>query len=294
MADTDDPNSRKVSKGGGALGLLRRLVGAVLNLDASEPDPTGPAGDLVAQARRFKDLRVADVMKPRADILALEVGCTFEEVIRRFADAEHSRMPVYRDTLDTPVGVVHMKDIFKLQAGPPSRRPKPTDAVLHRRRTLVREPLYVPAAMAAAELLAQMRKQHTHMALVIDEFGGTDGLVTLEDLLEKLVGDIADEHDGEEAPPIVEDERGWVVDGRLLLPELEAAMGGEDLAPPDLDDEIDTVAGLVTALAGRVPRARERVPHPGGFEFEVVAADPRRVKRVRVLRAPRAEEPNAA
>jgi CBS domain containing-hemolysin-like protein len=290
MADTDDPNSRKALKGGAAFAWARRIVGALFDLRAHEPDPEGPAGDLVAQARRFQDLRVSDVMKPRAVIVALDVTCTFEEVVKRFADAEHSRMPVYRETLDAPVGVVHIKDIFKLQAAIPSRRPKPTDPVLQRRRTLIREPLYVPAAMRAAELLAQMRKQHTHMALVIDEFGGTDGLVTLEDLLERLVGDIADEHD-EDAPPIVEDEGGWIVDGRLLLPELEAAMGGEDLAPPDLDEEIDTVAGLVTALAGRVPRAHERVPHPGGFEFEVVAADPRRVKRVRVHRAPSAEEP---
>jgi CBS domain containing-hemolysin-like protein len=148
--------------------------------------------------------------------------------------------------------------------------------------------------MQAAELLALMRRRHVHMALVIDEFGGTDGLVTLEDLLERLVGEIADEHDDDEAPPIAEDDGGWVVDGRLLLQELETAMGGEDLAPPDLDEEIDTVAGLVTALAGRVPRPRERIPHPGGFEFEVLAADPRRIKRLRVHRAPPAEAPTAA
>jgi CBS domain containing-hemolysin-like protein len=275
------------------MGLLRRFAGAVLNMQAQEPEPEGPAGDLLTQARRFQDLKVGDVMKPRSDIVALECQSTFEEIVRRFADSEHSRMPVYRETLDAPVGVVHIKDVFKLQAATPSRRPKPGDHVLTRRKSLVREPLYVPASMSTVDLLAQMRKQHIHMALVIDEFGGTDGLVTLEDLLERLVGDIADEHD-EDAPPIVEDERGWVVDGRLLLPELEAAMGGEDLAPPDLDEEIDTVAGLVTALAGRVPRARERVPHPGGFEFEVVAADPRRVKRVRVHRAPAVEEPNPA
>ena len=293
MADTDDPNSRKASEGGGALGFLRRFAGAVLNMQAQEPEPEGAAGDLLTQARRFQDLKVGDVMKPRSDIVALECQSTFEDVVRRFADSEHSRMPVYRETLDAPVGVVHIKDVFKLQAATPSRRPKAADHVLTRRKSLVRQPLYVPASMSTVDLLAQMRIQHIHMALVIDEFGGTDGLVTLEDLLERLVGDIADEHD-EDAPPIVEDERGWVVDGRLLLPELEAAMGGEDLAPPDLDEEIDTVAGLVTALAGRVPRARERVPHPGGFEFEVVAADPRRVKRVRVHRAPAVEESNPA
>jgi CBS domain containing-hemolysin-like protein len=286
MADPDDPNSRQPPSGGGPFAFLRRLLTKGREAGLPPEEVPGPAGDLVEQARSFNDLIIDDVMKPRADILALEVSCTFDEVVRRFADAEHSRMPVYRETLDAPVGVVHLKDIFKLMAAPPSKRPKGADPVLQRRRSLVREPLYVPASMPAAELLALMRSRHVHMALVIDEFGGTDGLVTLEDLLERLVGEIADEHDDDDAPPIAEADGAWVVDGRLLLEELEAALGGEDLAPPDLDEEIDTVAGLVTALAGRVPRPRERIAHPGGFEFEVLAADPRRVKRVRVHRPP--------
>jgi CBS domain containing-hemolysin-like protein len=295
MADPDEPNSTPATApDSGPLAFLRRLLKARREAALPPADPVGPAGDLVEQARRFQDLRVEDVMKPRADILALEAACPFEEVVAQFVEAEHSRMPVYRDTLDDPVGVVHMKDIFKLMAATPSKRPKPTDPVLQRRRTLVRKPLYVPASMQAAELLTLMRNRHIHMALVIDEFGGTDGLVTLEDLLERLVGEIADEHDDDEHPPIAEDAGGWVVDGRLLLEELEAAMGGEDLAPPDLDEEIDTVAGLVTALAGRVPRPRECIPHPAGFEFEVLAGDPRRVKRVRVHRPPPAEAPTAA
>jgi CBS domain containing-hemolysin-like protein len=197
-------------------------------------------------------------------------------------------MPVYRETLDEPAGVVHVKDIFKLLASR-SRRPKPDDRVLQGRRHLVREVLYVPGAMPAPDLLSQMRSKHTHMALVIDEFGGTDGLVTLEDLLEMLVGDISDEHDEadeEGVAPIAEDEGGWIADGRAPLEELETAMGeGVDLAPPDLDEEIDTVAGLVNALAGRVPRRRETIEHPGGYLIEVISADPRRVKRVRVRRA---------
>ena len=262
----------------------------------SSPEPASPreepaadtAEELVSQARAFDDLTVDDVMKPRADIVAIERGCTFAELVERFVEAEHSRMPVYKETLDEPCGVVHVKDVFKLLAQKPGRRPKAEDRVLQGRRHLMREVLYVPGSMPASDLLALMRSRRTHMALVIDEFGGTDGLVTLEDLLEKLVGDISDEHDEAEVggvAPIEADADGWVADGRAPLEELEAALGeGVDLAPPDLDEEIDTVAGLVNALAGRVPRRREMIPHPGGFLIEVLSADPRRVKRVRVRR----------
>jgi CBS domain containing-hemolysin-like protein len=262
------------------------------------PEPlTETGGELVSQARAFQDLRVEDVMKPRADIVGVERSCTFAELVARFVDAEHSRMPVYKETLDEPVGVVHVKDVFKLLARK-ARAPKADDKVLTGRHHLVREVLYVPPSMAASGLLATMRAKRIHMALVIDEFGGVDGLVTLEDLLESLVGDIADEHDeeGDQAyTPIVSDDDGWIVDGRAPLEELEHAIGqGADLAPEDLDEEIDTVAGLVNALAGRVPQKRERIEHPDGFEFEVLAADPRRLKRVRVRRAPSAPEATEA
>jgi CBS domain containing-hemolysin-like protein len=197
-------------------------------------------------------------------------------------------MPVYKETLDEPVGVVHMKDVFKLMARAPSRRPKPEDQILSGRHGLLRKVLYVPPSMPAAELLRLMRGRRIHMALVIDEFGGVDGLVTLEDLLETLVGDIADEHDDQDEgvyTPVVEEGGSWLVDGRAPLDELEHAIGGGvDLAPDDVDEEIDTVAGLVTALAGRVPKTRERIEHPDGWSIEVLSADPRRVKRVRVRR----------
>jgi CBS domain containing-hemolysin-like protein len=255
--------------------------------DVAPEPPTAATGELVSQARAFQDLRVDDVMQPRADIVAVDRSCSFAELTERFVEAEHSRMPVYRETLDEPVGVVHVKDVFKLLTRK-TRKPKATDQVLSGRHNLVREVLYVPASMRASELLGQMRAKQTHMALVIDEFGGTDGLVTLEDLLETLVGEIADEHDDaaeDGHAPVERDGEGWIVDGRTPLEELEAAMGpGVDLAPPDLDEEIDTVAGLVNALAGRVPQRREVVDHPGGFTIEVMSADPRRVKRVRVRR----------
>jgi len=285
-----DPSRSETPRRRGLMGFfdrLRRHEGDVA--PPGEPKADDIADELVTQARAFDDLTVEDVMQPRADIVAISRGCTFAELVARFVEAEHSRMPVYKETLDEPVGVVHVKDVFKLLASK-TRRPKPDDKVLQGRRHLVRQVLYVPGAMPAADLLAQMRAKRTHMALVIDEFGGTDGLVTLEDLLEMLVGDISDEHDeaeDESVAPVAEDEGGWIADGRAPLEELESAMGeGVDLAPPDLDEEIDTVAGLVNALAGRVPQRRETIEHPGGYLIEVIAADPRRVKRVRVRRRP--------
>ncbi|MFC3068095.1 hemolysin family protein [Phenylobacterium soli] len=272
------------------MGLFDRFRGREPEAHHAADEPSDAAAEeLVSQARAFDDLTVDDVMKPRADIVAIERGCTFAELVDRFVEAEHSRMPVYKETLDEPCGVVHVKDVFKLLAAKPARRPKPEDKVLQGRRHLLREVLYVPGSMPASDLLAQMRAKRTHMALVIDEFGGTDGLVTLEDLLEKLVGDISDEHDEAEdevAGGIASDDGGWLVDGRASLEDLEAALGeGVDLAPPDLDEEIDTVAGLVNALAGRVPQRRETIAHPGGYLIEVLSADPRRVKRVRVRRS---------
>ena len=293
MTDPDPPPEPPAERLGhehrnrGVLSLFDRFRSRPTPATAAVPEPpTAATGQLVSQARAFQDLRVDDVMKPRADIVAIDRSCSFAELVARFVEAEHSRMPVYRETLDEPVGVVHVKDVFKLLARK-TRRPKSEDQVLSGRHHLVRQVLYVPASMRASELLGQMRAEQTHMALVIDEFGGTDGLVTLEDLLETLVGEIADEHDAAEDGPatVIQDGEGWVADGRTHLRDLEAALGeGVDLAPPDLDEEIDTVAGLVNALAGRVPQRREVVDHPGGYSIEVLSADPRRVKRVRVRR----------
>jgi len=282
------PSPEQHHRNRGVLSLFDRFRSRPSSDEAAAPEPpTAATGELVSQARAFQDLRVEDVMKPRADIVAVAKDCSFAELTERFVQAEHSRMPVYKETLDEPVGVVHVKDVFKLLARK-ARKPRPDDKVLSGRHNLVRQVLYVPASMRASELLGQMRAEQTHMALIIDEFGGTDGLVTLEDLLETLVGDISDEHDDaadDGVSPVVDDGDGWVADGRTPLEDLEAAIGdGVDLAPPDLDEEIDTVAGLVNALAGRVPQRREVIDHPGGFAIEVISADPRRVKRVRVRR----------
>jgi CBS domain containing-hemolysin-like protein len=251
--------------------------------EASPPAP-GAAVDIVDQAEVFKTLRVADVMTPRADINALDISTDFAEVVRCFAEHEHSRMPVYRDTLDDPVGLVNVKDVFKLLAAD-GGAPQPADPVLHRLR---RELLYVPASMRAADLLLRMQSQRIHMALVIDEFGGTDGLVTMEDLVEAVVGDIADEYDEAAPAHIVARPAGvFEADARASLEELEAALGESVATEEDFEEEIDTVGGLVATLAGRVPQRGEVIAHPGGYEFEVTDADPRRIKHVRIRKIER-------
>ncbi len=285
MANADDQSSPGAGGRRGLVALVRRLLGQ------QEPPAQGPAhngSELIEHAEAFQTLRVDDVMTPRADVVAVDIATPFGDVVAQFIESEHSRLPVYRDTLDDPVGVVHIKDVFRLLSGA-EKRPGDHDHILHKVR---REVLYVPASMRAADLLLRMQSTRMHLALVIDEFGGTDGLVTLEDLIEAVVGDIADEHDEAAASGVVERPGGvFEADARAPLEDLETAMG-HHRAPPDLDEEIDTVAGLVTALAGRVPQRGEVIAHAGGFDFEVIDADPRRVKRVRVR--PTATTPPAA
>ncbi len=262
--------------------MRRQLTGGGEPARPPEPPPATGAVDIVDQAEAFQTLRVADVMTPRADIVAVELSTPFEAVVAQFTEAEHSRMPIYRETLDDPVGVVHVKDVFRLLADD-EKHPAPGDVILNKLR---RDALYVPASMKAADLLLRMRTSRIHMALVIDEFGGTDGLVSMEDLIEAVVGEIDDEHDDAAAVAIVARPGGvFEADARAPLEELEAVLGRE-LAPSDMEEDIDTVAGLVVALAGRVPQRGEVIAHPDGYEFEVVEADPRRVRRVRVRGGP--------
>jgi len=199
-------------------------------------------------------------------------------VVAAFADSEHSRLPVYKDSLDDPVGVVHLKDVFRAMADV-NGVAAADEPVLPR---LKRPTLYVPPSMRAADLLVRMQASRIHMAMVIDEFGGVDGVVTLEDVIEAVVGDIDDEHDEAAVTQIVARPGGvFEADGRAPLEVLEAALG-QPLSDPELEEDIDTAAGLVTALAGRVPQRGEVISHPAGFEFEITDADPRRVKRLRI------------
>jgi len=265
--------------------------------DADKPaDPTPSAGgdtpvDIVDQAEAFKTLRVNDVMTPRADIVAVEIGCPFKDLLDRFLEAEHTRMPIYRESLDDPVGQVHVKDVFKMLVDE-ALRPAPDEPVLRRLR---REVLYVPGSMRTADLMVKMQASRIHMAMVIDEYGGVDGLVTLEDLIEAVVGEIDDEHDEASVNRVVARGAGlYEAAGRAPLEDLEEALD-TSLITADLDDEdIDTVGGLVSALAGRVPQRGEVIEHPGGFDFEILDADPRRVKQVRVRRVERLSAPQIA
>lgn len=269
----------------GVRAFLRRLRGKSGPDSSAAHQPVhGAANGLVEQAAAFQSMRVGDVMTPRVDIVAVELSTPFAEVVERFAEAEHSRMPIYRETLDDPVGVIHVKDIFKLLAR--GKQPGPEALVLQKLR---RDALYVPGSMRAADLLLRMQTERTHMALVIDEFGGTDGLVTMEDLVEAVVGDIDDEHDEATVASVIPRPGGvYEVDARAPLEKLEAAIG-HDLAPGELDEEIDTVGGLVSALAGRVPQRGEVISHPGGYEIQVLDSDARRVKRVRFKPTAKAE-----
>ncbi len=239
--------------------------------------------ELVDHARAFQSLSVADVMTPRVDIIGVELSSTLADVVSIAVESEHSRLPIYRETLDDPVGVVHIKDVLKLLAPEPGRpAPNWAEPVLHRLR---REVLYVPSSMTTSELLVRMQGNRIHLALVIDEFGGTDGLVTLEDLVEAVVGNIDDEYDEVPEESIRDLPGGQIeADGRVELAMLEERLGRQ-LQLEDSEEEVDTLAGLVAVLAGRVPQRGEVIPYPqAGYDIEVVDADARRIKRLRLHR----------
>ena len=224
----------------------------------------------------FGDLRVDDVMVPRADIVAVEQSIPVSEAVKVMREAGHSRLPVFRDTLDDVVGMVHVRDLLEFWG---SDQPAALTAV-------VRRQLFVPPSMRVRDLLLQMRATRVHMAMVVDEYGGTDGLVTIEDLVEEIVGEIHDEHDADDLPMLIERSGGEIeADARATVEDLEERVGFA-LLPEDGEEDIETLGGLVFSLAGRVPARGELVSHPAGLRFEVVDADPRRIKRLRIQRIP--------
>ncbi len=224
------------------------------------------------------ELRVEDIMVPRADVVAVGLHMTLSEVLAVFREAGHSRLPVHGDTLDDARGMIHIRDFVEILASGGA------DALERSVETaeVTRSVLFVPPSMQALDLLVKMQASRTHMALVIDEYGGTDGLVTIEDIVEMIVGDIEDEHDEDEDPLIEKEDGGtFLADGRAALDDVSAALG-VDLTLGDDAEEIDTIGGLVTMLCGHLPTRGEVVTGNPDFHFEILDADPRRVKRLRI------------
>lgn len=261
-------------------GFFGRIVEALSPSDTTE-DVTPTAGYAPpAEARGMINLRrkrVEDVMIPKADIVAVPVTISRDDLVQVFRDCGLTRLPAFDGTLDTPLGFVNLKD-FALTHGFNGT------SKAFNLRDLVRELLFVPPSMPLGVLLQKMQNDRTHMALVIDEYGGTDGLVTIEDLLEQVVGEIEDEHDTDEDVLWLEEKPGtYLVESKVSLEEFEAEIGMPLTEHDEIDEEeIDTLGGLVFMLAGHVPARGEMIQHPEGPEFEVVEADPRRIKRLRV------------
>jgi CBS domain containing-hemolysin-like protein len=280
------------------MGFVRRVLRSLRGLDAGdaaeevvealrEKEDRGEAlegaqKDMILKAARFDELRVADVMTPRANIVAVEASATLGEVARLLAESQHSRLPIYRETLDDPLGFVHVKEVLSLLAPTPEGaspiKAKANDRILPR---IKREVLFVPQSMRLPNLLLKMQAARIHMALVVDEYGGTDGLVTIEDLVEQIVGEISDEHDEDSNLILSRGGSIFEVDGRASVTDLEGLLG-QSLVIPDHEEDYDTVAGLAVALIGRVPQRGEVLRHPAGFDLDVLDADPRRIKRLRL------------
>src|SRR5215210_4740005 len=276
-------------------------------LDASTPDEVGFSAIERTMLRNILGLherRIADVMVHRADIVAVKRDIPLGELMGLFESAAHSRLVVYNETLDDPEGIVHIRDLLAFmtaRARAPETgkgkipRKKPFPAGLDLRAVdlalplseanIIRKLLFVPPSMRAIDLLAQMQASRIHLALVVDEYGGTDGLVSMEDIVEQIVGDIADEHDEDELPAVVGQLDGsFVADARASLDDVTAAVGvAFDVG--DAAEEVDTLGGYLMTQVGRLPLRGEVVPGPAGFEIEVLDSDPRRIKKVRIHRS---------
>jgi magnesium and cobalt transporter len=260
---------------------VRESIAELVEEAASAPQTPGVAPELdrheralIANVLRLRGITAGDVMVPRADIVAMHADLSFQEAVEQIRDDGHSRLPVYREHLDDVLGMVHIKDVYAFVG-------RPEEFSLEK---VLRRPLMVPAQIPVLDLLVQMRQARTHLALIVDEYGGIDGLVTIEDLVETITGDIADEHDEVEASMLVERPDGTLdVDARLPVEEFEQRLG-HVLGPGEREADIETVGGLVFTLAGRVPARGEVIGHPSGIEFRILEADPRRIRRVRVRR----------
>lgn len=220
----------------------------------------------------FSEHRVDDIAVPRADIIAIEESSAFGDFVDIFSEHGHSRIPVYRENLDNIIGMIHIKEIFAILA---KGGPYPDDIT-----PFLRQPRFVPESMGVLDLLAEMRATRTHLAIIFDEYNGTEGLVTIEDIVEEITGDIEDEHDDEPVPMLVQLEDGiWEADARAELDDVGDAI---DPALEIIDEDVDTIGGLSFVLAGRIPTVGERLEHPSGWILEITEADDRRVTRLRL------------
>lgn len=272
---------------------LRSDLQQALVTTESEEDAQFTHGErvMLGNVLKLSEMRVEDVMVPRIDIDAVEEDDTLGEVLYTLSDVGHSRLPVYQDNLDDIIGMVHIKDLVARMTVPVDSENGPSaklqSSVLRQKtktQDFLRPVLFVPPSMPVSVLLQNMQATRNHMAIVVDEYGGTDGLVTIEDLIETVVGDIEDEHDDAETAQVLqESEHVWQANARVSLEELQDTIGS-DFDPGEYAEEADTLGGLVFSLIDRVPVTGEVVTKLKGFDFEVLLADPRRVKRVRIRR----------
>jgi len=258
---------------------LRDQIEEVIESREGEPPAVGDLSNVERQMLKnllhFGERTADDLAVPRGEIVAVPSSITFDELVAAFAEAGHSRLPVYEDSLDKVVGMIHMKDVFSLLV---SGTEPPQDLT-----SILRTPLYVPESMGVLDLLARMRAERVHLAIVVDEFGGTEGLVTIEDVVEEIVGDIEDEHDEEPEGMLIPLEEGmWDADARA---ELEDVAETIDARLGVVEEDVDTLGGLALVLAGHVPQQGEIILHPSGWRLEITEGDARRVNRLR-LHAP--------
>ncbi len=255
---------------------LRDVIEELAVSDHADIDPDeGSEQALLANVLRMSSRTVEDVMVPRPDVVAVEITTPLSELISVISVEAHSRMPVYKENLDNVAGFMHIKDLIGWW----------DRAESFRLEDIMREVLFVPPSMPVLDLLLEMRQSRVHMAMVVDEFGGVDGLVSIEDVVEEIVGDIRDEHEDEEDLEIVRRADGTVIaDARMSLDAFEEAVG--QFATPEERDEVETLGGMVFTIADRVPGRGEVLTHDSGVEFEVLDADPRRINKLRIRRLP--------
>jgi len=282
----DNPLKRLLQKITGqdreATAMRESLEEVIEESERESPALSAQERVMLGNLLRFGELKVRDVMAPRAEIVAVDESIGLAELLKLFREVQHSRLPMFRETLDDPTGLIHVKDVMGLLS------PEADGAYCvspNAKITALRRPiLFAPPSMRALDLLLKMQATHTHLALVIDEYGGTDGLVSIEDIIEEIVGDISDEHD-EVTAPLKPEDGSYIADARMDLDDFKAETG-HDFSGGESEEEaerdIDSLGGLVVSLLGRVPQRGEIVTHPDGSEFQVLEADPRRIRKLRI------------